>query len=92
LVDQGLSAGNGLFSEVVKVFPNPAADVLWVECGGPLISQISILNLHGKVVLSSENNPGSEKIGMDVSQLMPGLYIVNVRSGKAMVYKRVVIL
>lgn len=92
LVDQGLSAVQEHFAQNVNVFPNPATHLLRIDCGSEVISDVSILNLQGKVVLVSENNPREEKIGMDVSQLVPGLYIVRVRVGKAMVNKKIIIL
>lgn len=53
-----------------KVYPNPAFDYLFLE--GIQNSEISVMDISGKVVLSS-NIAGKS---IDISSLKPGLYII----------------
>ncbi len=59
----------------IRVFPNPASDVVYIESGMRLKS-ISLTNVAGKTILSMENT-GNSGI-LETSGLSPGLYFVKV--------------
>jgi hypothetical protein len=69
---------------LMKVFPNPAADVLNLvyDHQGPL--EVSIFDVTGRKVLSdSYHGAGFSQIALDISALDRGLFFVQVKAGAA---------
>lgn len=63
----------------VRVFPNPANDVLNIETiSGDNIIQIQIYSIEGKLV--SENFPLQKQFSIPIEQLSAGNYFVNVKT------------
>lgn len=63
-----------------SVYPNPANDVLYIECNVDFDGKIEIYNLMGsKMLQKSVVSNGSNKIEMDVSLLKDGVYMLMVR-------------
>jgi hypothetical protein len=56
----------------IKIYPNPASNFIHIELENTNTALVSIFDTRGKQVLSTSKNK------MDVSQLNPGLYIVEV--------------
>jgi hypothetical protein len=72
----------------VSVYPNPAANVLSVNCedvDGEIM--VSMTDLTGKQVLAQSARGG--KLALDVSTLSSGSYILTVQQGAGTVSKRV---
>lgn len=63
----------------VRVYPNPAHDIVYVECVDSMLSTCSVLDMGGKEVLRAKVADGGAKI--DVSALPTGIYMV--RSGNS---------
>jgi hypothetical protein len=61
-------------AEDVKVFPNPASGLLFVECGGVVPSFISLMDMNGRVVY--EKNHALQKEELAIGNLAEGLYIL----------------
>ena len=73
-------------SEVISnlsIYPNPVKDVLTIEGS---YNSIEIVNLFGKVVLSS----GSQE-EIDVSSLSDGVYFTNIKTKNAITVKKITI-
>jgi len=68
------------YSDVIRIYPNPASDFLSIELNEDLIfSELSIYNLNGSLVKNydiAQNIP--EKITIDISDLKNGIYIVKL--------------
>ena len=63
----------------INLFPNPAADVLWIEAKHDhKIKSIGIYDLSGKLVLFTKQ-AGNQ---LDVSQLLPGYYRILISTEK----------
>lgn len=60
----------------VSVYPIPVKDVMNVSANGKTIRDVCITNTSGVVVMSAETE--SSLVSLNVSQLVPGIYIVNV--------------
>ncbi len=60
----------------VRIFPNPAAEVVHVE-SDRLIDRIEVCSLTGQVVLVENRVPGGSAV-LSLSQLRPGLYLVHL--------------
>ncbi|MFT4850164.1 MAG: heat shock protein HslJ [Sediminicola sp.] len=63
---------------VIAVYPNPVADILFINPEGSTIDNINIYSLQGKLVLSE--NYALETI--DVSDLSEGLYFIEISSSE----------
>lgn len=64
----------------LSVFPNPAKDYLKVNVSGSLISEINVIDVTGRTVLSSFNHNQSS-VTVDCSALPSGLYFLTVKAG-----------
>ncbi len=71
-IGSGVSVPTVARIEPIKIYPNPAADVVTIENlnGG----RISIINVSGQVVLTQDIN--SNKTTTDISKLADGIYIL----------------
>lgn len=67
-------------NETVRIYPNPATNLITVESSQPLQS-IAIYNMAGKVVASHET--GEKVVHLNVAHLPKGLYVISV-DGKEM--------
>lgn len=75
-----------LASNEVKVYPNPAQDMLNVEVAGVEISSVNIYSLDGKkVVTNNVSNVSTTKV--DVSSLTVGTYIYEIVSSNGATFK-----
>lgn len=70
----------------LKVYPNPATDVLHIE-SNTIIDKVELYDLAGKLVLSKTNSTDL----LNVSQLKSGLYVLKVYSGIMIVNRKVVV-
>ncbi len=67
----------------VKVYPNPARDILWVEFSNHSDNRVSVklYNLQGQLVRQVEvNKKGSTQTTLDTKGLMPGVYMLTIES------------
>lgn len=62
-------------NETLRVFPNPAVDLITVESGQPL-NRIDIFNSAGKLMQSTQT--GEKSICLNIANLPKGLYVVTV--------------
>jgi hypothetical protein len=81
-------------SEKLKVFPNPADEVINVECSvlndGPLV--IKIFNNLGQMLRQEEIRFENRKASFKVNDLLPGIYMLNFSTTENYsVNKRVVV-
>jgi hypothetical protein len=69
----------------VKIYPNPAKDMLWLEATGPV--QAAVYSMEGKLLLQQVT---SDKL--DISMLASGLYLLrlsDVQSGAVLQYSKI---
>jgi hypothetical protein len=70
----------------IKVFPNPTQKFLTVSLAGESsVGKITILDLTGNVMI--EDNLNNKQI--DISNLVSGLYIVNIKTDKGVYRKKI---
>jgi len=65
-----------------KIYPNPANDIVNIETDGDIRS-IEVYNSMGQLVILHANAYSEDKAQLDVSKLIPGLYIVHVDNGNS---------
>lgn len=84
----GIDLESELVSATVKIYPNPAVNTINIEAKGLSnasgLADIKIYDLSGRMVLNSQENiKGNElKKQLDVSSLIPGLYVLEVGTDK----------
>lgn len=76
----GFSEGFGL--NQVLIYPNPASDFIEVEANGIDIKNVSILDLQGREILSTENRR------INLKEINAGVYLIKVSSVAGFVVKR----
>jgi len=82
----------GRFPGSLKVYPNPAADIFFLELdlfSGEMI-EFNVSDLNGKVLLNGQ--PGqfmNWKGSLDMSEFPVGLYILEVRAGESSLSARI---
>ena len=77
----------------LKIFPNPATDVLQIELHGVTHNALlQILNSLGVVVESFDvgSTSGVLKTSVDVSKLAAGVYFIEVRSKNAFLKVKII--
>ncbi len=65
-------------SAIMKVYPNPVSDVVYIQNAPETDFTVSIYRMNGMLVLTTKLSSGSKSI--DVSYLSSGLYLLNVNS------------
>ena len=85
-----LNVNNGTFipeaaNERFHLYPNPAVDVLNIVIanGNETVNWVRLIDNTGRLYLFDTNESGEIRT-VDVSELKPGLYIVEIQTGKQM--------
>ncbi len=71
----------------VTVYPNPTSGIFTLSA--PLASKVSVLDVHGKVVL--EKHTTSLSSAIDMSAQSSGLYFLKITSEDRQIFKKIVI-
>ena len=66
---------------LIKVFPNPTADVLQIHLGGATMDEIVIYDTQGKEVKRFQTY-GANQATLDVSQLSRGVYLLQLKGNQ----------
>jgi hypothetical protein len=75
---------------LMNVFPNPTSDRITIKADRP-IESITITDLLGRELLQQKGNSGSNSLTLDVSTLVPSVYLVGVATEKGYITKRLVV-
>lgn len=78
-------AENNLVEAVV--FPNPANDIVTIECVG--IQRVTIVNMLGETVYDTEFNANS--IALQLADYQSGMYFVNILTDNGLITKKLTI-
>lgn len=73
LIEACITNVNLEWQNELKIFPNPASDILTVESREPIV-KIQIISADGRLILSKNQSGGT----LDVSELTPGFYFIIV--------------
>jgi|GEM_PF-6998378 len=77
----GIDEPEALENGVLKLYPNPASDRLYLESDKG-ISHVTILNVIGKVVMN-QSVMNHSRVELNIGSLTPGLYMIRVDNGEA---------
>jgi manganese oxidase len=79
IINDGVGTHQKMIENELRIFPNPSDDKIFIEnCSGLFIEGFSIINSEGKK-LKSENK---SVMSVDVQDLQPGFYIVELRTAR----------
>lgn len=70
----------------ISVFPNPANEVINVRSNTQLLSSLNIVDLNGRLVKSVDVN--ATETSVNVENLRPGLYLLNISSSDATITRK----
>jgi hypothetical protein len=70
------TAINKDYMTVIKVYPNPATDVINIASADKTMLQLSLINSGGTTVLQKATN--SEKEQLQISHLGKGIYFIKI--------------
>ncbi len=77
-------AGLGHQNEI-SIYPNPANDVLnWEVVNGNFFSEVAILSIQGERIITSKDTASHR---LDISRLVPGVYILRLKGEHAYHHK-----
>ncbi len=66
----------------MSIYPNPATDQFFINAKNTRIQEVTIISVTGKEVLKVQGN-NENKLRINISDLKPGMYFVNVREEKS---------
>jgi hypothetical protein len=72
------------------MYPNPVSDVLNLESTFKVANQLQIFNALGELVVEKKNT-SFNRMNVDLSNLSPGLYTVNLTGAKQTVSKKILV-
>ncbi|MBC8267072.1 MAG: T9SS type A sorting domain-containing protein [Flavobacteriales bacterium] len=72
-----------------EIYPNPTTDKVNVVSYAAAINSIDIYNIHGQVVYSKAVNANTIKI--NTTSFSDGIYIMNIKSDKATVIRKLIV-
>ena len=89
--DAALPGISGSELNDLKIWPLPARDVLYLDCGKDLREngQISLYSLHGDIVASFSIT--GRKAEMDVSGLTSGVYLLKIKHEEGNAFRTIVV-
>jgi hypothetical protein len=75
----------------INLYPNPVSDVLYMQAGGLINTDIAIYNSMGKLVYSESNMDLNHEQKLDISHLNSGIYFVNIHSDSFVSTKKIIV-
>ncbi|MCX6251539.1 MAG: T9SS type A sorting domain-containing protein [Bacteroidetes bacterium] len=88
VITQGESGIEEGQTEQLSVYPNPVVDKVFIKAAW-IISEVSVWDVFGKCLIRKPVNMKSSSI--DLSSLVPGIYILNIQKDKKQINRKIVI-
>jgi hypothetical protein len=79
---------NSVFSNNVKIYPNPALKIINIAAGTN-ITQVRLYNMYGGLVKTITFDGSSQHCQLDVEDMDPGIYMVDIVSGQKHCYRTI---
>jgi hypothetical protein len=76
-------------SSTISVFPVPVHDELQLTFGGLSIESVEIADITGRVIFRKEYSNTPEKVSLDCSAYMNGVYVLKIQNGENRVVKKI---
>ncbi|WP_170178570.1 T9SS type A sorting domain-containing protein [Flammeovirga pectinis] len=82
-IDGDVTDIKGIESEIIKIYPNPASDILNIQFPSDAKnSQLTIRTYTGTVLFDKQLNIYNSTYTMDISSFIKGLYLIEINTGK----------
>ena len=88
IVDSSLSVDKPQYN-ALNIYPSPAEDILNISCPEFVNSKISIIALSGQLIATVDAQ--SEHTAIDVSSILPGIYILSVVNDNFSTQRKIII-
>jgi hypothetical protein len=86
---KAVTVDNNDFGNSVKVFPNPAVDVLNIHSGYNEFSNVKLFDLHGSLILEYVSD-NTSSVELDLNQFNSGSYFLEIKSDKGFVSRKII--
>lgn len=82
-LESSTGVSNVFGNEPLKIFPDPASDVVMIEMKPDVINPVllTIINAHGQMVRDEQNEVTDGKLSINVSDLLDGIYFLKIKEG-----------
>jgi hypothetical protein len=74
----------------LRVYPNPASDLITVTSNNAIISNVDIIDNTGKVVLR-KSHLNKEEVNLDLTTLKSGVYYVRLATSKGVITEQLIV-
>ncbi len=84
---------NPFTRNTIHVYPNPANNILYIECSETLQQPmlITLTDMHGRTALQSHIQAGQHADALNTTLLAPGMYLLQLSAGPHVLRKKVII-
>lgn len=89
--DNSLSVSENASNVDVAIYPNPVVNEATIEVNGAVASSISVVDLAGKVVYTTNAAEGTSKVSFSTANFSAGIYTVNVSTNAGTITKKMVV-
>lgn len=81
---------NDDLNQLVKVYPNPVADLLTMKTGGLSVTTLTVSDITGAIILRYEANGTSQPITIQTGSLKPGIYYLRIETPQGIFGRKIV--
>ena len=74
-----------------NIYPNPASEVVKLEWQNENVSQIEVIDITGRQVMSTSVEPNLRNMHLNVSSLIPGYYLLKIHTKNGLLTEKVLI-
>jgi subtilisin-like proprotein convertase family protein len=75
----------------LKVYPNPAKDIVMIDAQNVLISRVQLFNITGQLLIDQKANQSQVKLNLNEKALASGIYTISVETKLGIVRRKLVI-
>lgn len=90
VIDYTSVPNHGFNADNVRIFPNPASDIITISGDKTIITNIEVMDNAGKVVLK-ETNLNKGETNLDINTLKSGIYYIRLLTSKGIVTEKLVV-
>ncbi len=90
IIDYTGVPNHGFNADNLRIYPNPASDLITITSDNTIISHIDVVDNAGKVVLK-ESNLNKGETSLDVTTLKSGVYYIRLATSKGIVTEKLVV-
>lgn len=88
-----LMSQNAIDTKGIKLYPNPASDILYVHFGtlNDLPIHLTLFDLNGRLVFDRNIKIENYQININVSSLVAGMYLIKIKGAKLNYYSKILV-